>query len=233
MSQSAVAWIRRFAAIGLLVSLGAGQAFAQPVLPLPGGMLVEPNVRSMHALRYANMVQQTRDFSCGAAALATILDYGYGMRLSEAQVIEGMFAVTHDKSNVLRRGFSMLDMKRYVQGIGLHGVGFEVNVTALHALRIPVIALLDIQGYLHFVVVRRVSERWAYISDPALGDRVMNVSDFEQQWNGLVFAVIGKPFPADSPLLHHNELLADKLRSSLLDHTARTVDFGLIPGRLF
>ena len=53
---------------------------------------------------------------------------------------------------------------------------------------------------------------------------------------GLVFAVLGKPFREDSPLLQDNESLALKLRANALaTGTAATpfVEYGLIKAELF
>jgi hypothetical protein len=69
-----------------------------------------------------------------------------------------------------------------------------------------------------------------FIADPALGNRVVLEKDFVASWNGLVFAVLGKPFREDSPLLQDNVSLALKLRTNALGNsTASTpfVEFGL------
>ena len=57
---------------------------------LPNGALLQQKVESMQERRYRNVVRQHTDYSCGAAALATILRHAYHLQTDEATVIEGM-----------------------------------------------------------------------------------------------------------------------------------------------
>ena len=217
-----VAWLA-----AALLALGVRAVAAAQLLPVPW-LLVSSDMQGLRALRYANMVAQQRDYSCGAAALATLLDYGYGYRLSETQAIEAMMRHVAQPAEVLRNGFSMLDMKRYVESLGMHAVGFDVNLAAMRRLRIPVIALLDVDGYSHFVVVKKVDHDLVFLSDPALGQRAIDVDTFARDWHGLVLAVIGRPFLADSPLLRDNVSRARAARGSLLHQAvAPRLDFGI------
>ena len=81
---------------------------------LPNGALFSQQVESMQERKFRNLVRQHTDYSCGAAALATILRYAYNLEADEATVIEGMMGVS-DPELVHQRGFSLLDIKRYVE----------------------------------------------------------------------------------------------------------------------
>ena len=72
---------------------------------LPNGALLQQKVESMQERRYRNVVRQHTDYSCGAAALATILRHAYHLQTDEATVIEGMMGVS-DPALVAERGFS-------------------------------------------------------------------------------------------------------------------------------
>src|SRR3546814_6567870 len=109
------------------------------------------SIRSLRDLRFRELVQQRYDFSCGSAALASLLQYGYGMDVSEQELIKQMM-VGANPEEVIRNGFSMLDMKRYVEAVGMRAHGYRIEPDALYRLQIPVIALLDIKGYRHFVL---------------------------------------------------------------------------------
>ena len=50
-------------------------------------------VQSILERRYANIERQHTDFSCGAAAVATILRYSYGHVTNERWVMDGMLAM--------------------------------------------------------------------------------------------------------------------------------------------
>ncbi|WP_186114682.1 C39 family peptidase [Burkholderia gladioli] len=216
-----------------LVPAAAAQASVE-TLPFAGVPLHKP-VRSMYELRHRDIVNQQFDFSCGSAALATLLKYGYGIDIPEAEMIARMMAFSTPEV-VVKHGFSMLDMKKFVETLGLRGRGFRVGSEALYQLQIPVIVLMNIDGYEHFVIVKRAAEGRIFIADPALGNRIVFEQDFAKSWNGLVFAVVGKPFREDSPLLQNNESLALKLREQALSTGSAAipfVEYGLIKADLF
>lgn len=199
------------------------------------GGLYSTRVVSMKEAKYKNLVRQNTDYSCGAAAVATILRYAYGLDASEAVVMEGMLEVG-DANIVRSKGFSMLDMKRYVESLGLRGRGYRLSEARLKKLRIPVVVLMDINGYKHFSVLKRISNGEAFLADPVLGNKVMSFDAFRQAWaNRVVFAVIGSGFVRDTPLLEIPFKLTNshwmRNHSPLAD--AELMDFGFTHADLF
>lgn len=198
------------------------------------GTMINKNIISMREQHFVNMVPQQTDFSCGAAALATILNYAYNFELTEADVIEGMLKVS-DPQLVQSKGFSLLDIKNYVETLGLRGRGYSVNPEILDRIKIPTIALLDIRGYKHFVVLKTATQDKVYIADPALGNRVMDRQDFIDGWNKVTFAVIGDGFDRDTILLRPREPLTAR---STVDTwrpltDAELLEFGFYRSELF
>jgi uncharacterized protein len=173
---------------------------------LPGGAPFHKNVVSMRDLKFVDMVPQHTDFSCGAAALATILRYSYRQDITENDVIDGLMKVS-DIELVRQKGFSLLDIKNYTQDIGMRGRGYNVRPDTLAKIRIPTIVLLNYKGYKHFVVLKKATADKAYIADPALGNRIMTRKEFDASWNGIVFAVIGQGYDRESVLSHPHEAL--------------------------
>jgi uncharacterized protein len=199
------------------------------------GVPLTKTVQSMRDLRYRDIVNQKFDFSCGSAALSTLLKYGYGIDIPEPEMIRRMMSFSTPET-VVKHGFSMLDMKKFVETLGLRGRGFRVGIEALYHLQIPVLVLMNIDGYEHFVIVKHAENGRIFLADPALGNRIVLEQDFAKSWNGLVFAVLGKPFMEDSPLLQNNESLALKLREQALSTGSAAipfVEFGLIKADLF
>ncbi|MFM0594140.1 MULTISPECIES: C39 family peptidase [Paraburkholderia] len=218
-------------------TLCVDQTYAQASIDTStfAGVPLTKTVRSMKDIRYSHIVNQQFDYSCGAAALATLLKFGYGIDIPETELIRRMMVFSTPEV-VVKNGFSMLDMKKFVETIGMRGRGFRVTVDALQHLQIPVMVLMNIDGYEHFVIVKHAEQGRIFIADPALGNRIVMQEDFAKTWNGLVFAVLGKPFREDSPLLQDNESLALKLRANALANgTAATpfVEYGLIKADLF
>ena len=84
-------------------------------------------VLSMIEQRYQNVILQQWELSCAAAALATILRYQYGIPATERTVALGLINRKEYLSNPdflrIRQGFSLLDLKRYVDNLGYEGLG--------------------------------------------------------------------------------------------------------------
>lgn len=168
---------------------------------LPNGALYARNVVSMDEARYQNLVRQHTDYSCGAAALATILRYGYGMNVDEHLVIQGLMGVS-DPDEVAKRGFSLLDIKRYVEELGLRGRGYRVTVERLRTVRVPTIVLMNVNGFSHFVVLKQVHQDTVEIADPILGNRSLALQDFLKGWpSKALFVVVGSGFDRNTVLL--------------------------------
>jgi hypothetical protein len=161
--------------------------------PMSSGsqLLVSKPLRSWKTMKFDGIIRQRTDFSCGAAVLATVFNDAYGKHTSEAQVLVNMLKIA-DPAVVKDKGFSLLDMKKYVTEVGFAAEGYQVNFDALHHLKVPGIVLLNLRGYHHFVVVRKVTDDLVQVGDPALGNRVMTKSEFEHAWNNVVFVIVGK-----------------------------------------
>lgn len=170
---------RRF---GALVVASAGAA-ASGGLALPASA---QSVTSLMELRRRNVVIQEFDISCAAAALCTILNYQHGERLSEREIalalIDRPEYIAMPELVRLRQGFSLLDLKRYVEGRGYEGVGFG-RLTFEHLLeRAPIIVPIDVQGYRHFVIFRGEMQGTVLCADPAYGNRTMSAARFMDVW---------------------------------------------------
>lgn len=221
----------------VLLALAALPATAQS--PVDAGLLgtapVGKAVRSMRDLRYRDIVRQQYDFSCGSAALATLLRGVYGMEADEKELIKKMIAGT-DARRVVQQGFSMLDMKRYVESTGMRAQGFRVDSAALYRLQIPVIALHDFKGYKHFVVIKGADSGRIHVADPALGHRVVSEAEFAAGWNGIVLAVTGDRPVIASAIVDGRGSPALRRRVDALDRATLAtpvVELGLVRADLF
>src|SRR5690606_3905489 len=188
--------LRGLAACGLLATgiapVGAADIGFSGVLP--NGAVYTTPVESMIEGRFRHLVRQQTDYSCGAASLATILKYAYHLDADEATVIEGMLNIS-DPELVAQRGFSLLDIKRYVESLGMRGRGYRVDEGRLRALTVPGIVLMDVNGFRHFVVLKQVIDERVEVGDPILGNRSVPVEEFLASWpSRAVFVVIGSDF---------------------------------------
>ena len=226
--------MRMIALAFLLCMASYSEAAQMPLSVLPGGAVIYKPIQSIRERKFADLVQQKTDFSCGAAALATILRQAYWLDVDEQHIIEGMLA--HADQDLVRvQGFSMLDMKRYVESLGMRARGYRVAADTLTSVRIPVVVLMDIRGYKHFVVMQRVDKGWVYIGDPVLGHKRYKVEDFLKGWNGIIFAVIGQGYDKNNILLDPPLPLTAKGRVNNFTpvQDAELLDFGFIKSDFF
>lgn len=149
-------------------------------------------VMSWQEIPFRSVVRQQYDFSCGSAAVATLLSHHYGARTPERQVFTAMWE-TGDQSAIRKAGFSMLDIKNYLDGIGFRTEGFRLTPAQLRQAARPGIVILDLNGYKHFVVVKGVQGDRVLVGDPMLGLNQYSLADFAKHWNGIFLAVIRSP----------------------------------------
>lgn len=172
---------------GLLALLASGGAHAQVQLGgAPGPFRVD--VVSYRDLPFRTVVRQHYDFSCGSAALATLLRHHYGRDVDEEAVFRAMY-VAGDQAAIQRVGFSLLDMKSYLEQRGYRADGFRVSLDALARRKTPAIVMIDTAGYRHFVVLKAVEGDRVLIGDPALGLKVYDRETFSRLWNGVAFII--------------------------------------------
>lgn len=181
----------------LLAGLAASLAFSAPALAggnsvylrSGGGEYQLPKMKSLLDSRFRNVVRQHYDYSCGSAAVATLLTYHYGHPIDEMKVLQAMFE-TGDQEKIRTQGFSLLDMKNYLTQIGYHAEGYKESLDRLGKAGIPAIVLINKRGYMHFVVVKGVTQDKVAVGDPTLGVRIYNRKDFEKMWNGILFVIL-------------------------------------------
>lgn len=176
----------RHISIGLLCGFLGGQVHPAVAQSSP--------VISLKELRSSGVIVQKFDLSCGAAALATILNFQFGDRVTEKEVAEGLIRrkeyIEHPEIVRVRQGFSLLDLKRFVDSRGYQGVGYgKLELDDLIKIAPAIVAVSPI-GYNHFLIFRgRIGDE-VLLADPAFGNRTMSVEKFERIW--IDFPDIGK-----------------------------------------
>jgi predicted double-glycine peptidase len=161
-----------------------GQRFASPVM-------------TFQEIRSRQILRQKYDFTCGSAALATVLHFQYGENISEQVIIREILAHGKSVEEAKHVGFSLLDLKQFLERHGYVAQGFGgVKTADLMRHNVPAIVPVDMSGYKHFVVIRDVRGGTVHIANPALGNQSLSVPDFEKVWqNNIAFYV----FPPGGP----------------------------------
>lgn len=139
-------------------------------------------VKPYSEIKWQGVVRQKYDYSCGSAAISTILKHYVGEDITELNAMRGMLRHGERQKIIQRQGFSLLDMKRYVSFLGYKSGGFRASLDDLKGLERPVIVPIEYGGFKHFVVLRDIIAGRAFIADPAFGNITMTVHRFSQIW---------------------------------------------------
>jgi len=185
----------------LLLTLLAGAVDAPTAvaadLPLGSGVNYRVPVKSIKELRFSSTTRQQYDFSCGSAAVATLLTYHYHYPVSETTAFQAMWEIG-DQAKIRREGFSLLDMQRYLAQIGFKADGFTVPLQKLFDSKLPAIVLIQENGYNHFVVIKGGEDGRVLLGDPSKGTRAVTREHFEAIWpTRLLFVIHDAPTKPD------------------------------------
>ena len=164
--------------------------------------------QSLIEVRNKNMVRQTHEFTCGAAALATVMTE-LGTPTSELEVLTPILEDSpslrlEDKSDSEEVEISAANLEKIARKAGFKAITLKINedtfaVVALDRLSPAICRIKLFDEYLHFVVIEGIEDGWLLMSDPAYGRIRLPVSQFGKVWEegDRVMLVISKmPFQA-------------------------------------
>lgn len=164
-----------------------------------GGGSYTVSVMSWRDIPFRTVVRQQYDYSCGSAAVATLLRFHYNTQVNEREVFTAMFD-RGDQPRIREVGFSMLDMRTYLEQRGFRADGLRLSLDRLANLNVPAIALITPGNYRHFVVVKGVTDTHVLVGDPTFGLQTYTRADFEAVWNGVVLAIRQTPDGMEAPI---------------------------------
>jgi uncharacterized protein len=182
-------WLFASAAMALSALCCAAPAGAQVRLGREAGGNYEIAVMSWWEIPFRSVVRQQYDFSCGSAAVATLLTYHYDRPTPERTAFTQMWS--NGNQQLIRKvGFSMFDMKNYLASLGLKAEGYRLGMEKLATVSQPAIVLLDLNGFKHFVVVKGVRGDRVLVGDPMRGLNEYSREDFAKVWNGIALIIV-------------------------------------------
>lgn len=152
----------------------------------PAGPEDRRPVTSLLEIRQHDVVIQKWDLSCGAAALGILLRYEWGDPATERDIALSLMKRKEYLENPdlvrIREGFSLLDLKRFVEARGYKGIGLgDLDLDDLMK-NAPIMVPVNAFGYNHFVVFRGIHGNRVLLADPAWGNRTMTVEKFQHMW---------------------------------------------------
>lgn len=154
---------------------------------------VENETITAPVLNTTGIVMQTTNYTCGPAALATVLN-NMGINATEHEL--AILAGTDEN------GTTMYGLIQAAKSKGLNAVGMKVSINYLKKNNI---VFLTINGEAHYSVVREVTNDTVFIADPSLGNIAMTIDEFNNAYNG--YALIINDF--NNPENNISDILAD------------------------
>ena len=184
----------------------------------------EARIKNYIELRNKNIVMQRRDYSCGAASLATVCRYYWGDDVSEDLFLAALDEILTEEEieDRIENGLAMSDLRRAAVKAGYQAVVGKTTFEKLMEAKVPLIVGIQPGGHKHFVVYRGTDAEWVYMADPIRGNVRMPVWEFRDQWQENALLVIHKPgqkVKQQSALSLRDE---DVLRGELNWHLIRT-----------
>lgn len=149
-------------------------------------------------------MRQSLDYSCGAAALATILTHYYGAAVTERALLGDLLKKREEQADKGGKegkeakdgkewkeeqagasasrspGLSFDDLAMLARDRGFLALGVSAQYADLARLRHPAIVALDLEGRQHFSVLRRAGANSVALADASWGNRNMHAATFRQ-----------------------------------------------------
>nr|VFK22771.1 MAG: Peptidase C39 family protein [Candidatus Kentron sp. LPFa]VFK35651.1 MAG: Peptidase C39 family protein [Candidatus Kentron sp. LPFa] len=121
------------------------------------------------ALLFKDISRQSHDYSCGPAALSTLINGAIpGRRVSEMEVIQTRKKASGNKNE---EGFSLLDLKHAAEKLGRRAAWRKIRPEILPKISQPVILLTGLAGpFPHFVILKGFRNGEAFLADPTRGN---------------------------------------------------------------
>lgn len=160
-------------------------------------------VWSWKELRTRNIVMQRRDYSCGAAALATMARYYLDDPVDEDFFLDKLDKLLTRKEveDRIKNGLALSDLRRVADNAGYEAVVTKLTFEKLSEAKVPLLVGITDGEFKHFVVYRGTNFRWVYLADPIRGHIRLTPNEFNRQWQKNLALAISKP-DQDVPKTH-------------------------------
>lgn len=158
------------------------------ILTLVSNLDAGAQVKNYRDLRFDSVIGQTADFTCGPAALATLLTHYYGQPVSEQTFTQLSVADMQARGKKVVEGLTLLSLKKALNTENVSSAGYKLTLEQLRAVLVeglPVVAnVVYPKG--HYYLVLAIDDQNVLLADPSWGVRSQPLSNFLNAWNGVV-----------------------------------------------
>jgi len=166
-------------------------------IQLSSEIQAKKSIKSWKELRDQNVIKQKLDYSCGAAAVATLMNYYFEDDITEKEILDDIKKNLNKEEEKSRKktGFSLLDLKKFAERRGYSAVGIKLKPSYLSKLKGPILVrLIDFQDYKHFTILRGVKDNQVFLADPSLGNVRVSMDTFLAEWSEIALVLGQKGF---------------------------------------
>lgn len=146
------------------------------------------------SLNSSEIILATTVYTCGPAALATVLKH-MGLNVTEEELIN--LAGTDET------GTSINGLVQAAQNKGLTASGYKLNIDQL---RNDFIIVLNIGGNYHYNIFKNITNNTVYLMDPNIGCIEMNLTKFGELYIGYALVVFNGTIEINGTLLTYQEM---------------------------
>lgn len=175
--------------------------------------------RSWKEIRDQNIIMQKRDYSCGAAALATICHYYWGDPVTENQVLKQveLNLKTEELKERFQNGLAISDLRLAAVKMGYLSTIGRLSMAELAKVKVPLIVAIRLEETNHFVVLKGMANGWVFLADPARGNLRIPQFQFQAQWIENAVLVVAKKGQATSKV-SQLDITPEELARGYLDN---------------
>jgi predicted double-glycine peptidase len=186
---------------------------------------IQRAVMTWKELKQRNIVMQRRDFSCGAAALATLIRYYWGDNVTEQTFLVALdtLLTAGETRDRIQNGLTLTDLRRAAVKTGYQATLGELTFQKLTESKVPLVVGITVRDYKHFVVYRGFDGALVYLADPIRGNIRLPAGEFQEQWQANAVLVVAKPgekIKETSPLsVRFEEIVLGELNKDMVEKT--------------
>jgi uncharacterized protein len=152
--------------------------------------------RRYQEIQRQQIVMQKRDYSCGAAVLATIVRYYWGDKVDEERFLDLLPKLRLNDAELkdrLKNGLTLTDLRNLTNAAGYEATMAKVKFSELAQGRVPVVVGITVEKHEHFAVFRGTDGQFAYLADPIRGNVRTPIPTFLAQWQKNAILIVAKP----------------------------------------
>jgi hypothetical protein len=164
-------------------------------------------------MRYEGVVGQTSEYSCGPAAVATLLSCFYGLAVSESEVLQCAEEYDAAAGREVGSGITALALKRILvdQGIPTRGLLVSLDALVQHFEQrgLPLVLHMT-RPQKHYLVAVGIVAGHAMLADPSWGRRLLPVLELDTElgFDGVVLAPMPPPELAERAAAAQSDVLS-------------------------